>query len=190
MAGYDWPAAEAAITSWISAATGLQPLWAWQLTEYPTSPVCVVDFSRLRPVDRREVRSTFDAGKPNGEEFQVTTHQFYEATMNLTFMTSQNQLLGAVSPHALAARAQTYLQQEAQLEALDAAGLGFVELGDIEKDPELFKNTWRPNAVAEVRFYMSESVVKGIGYIATATVEWTNAPKPALEDMAISTVVP
>ena len=187
---FDWEAAEAKLAAWVSSSTGLQPLWAYQLTEYPDMACVVIDVATMDPADRREQLAAHDGSKPNGEEYQVTTIQHYDVTLNLMAFTSQKNALGSQSPYAVLARAQAYVQQDAVEEDLSSAGLEFMEVGRITKDPELFKNTWRPHAVCEVKFKMAESVVRGYGVINTATVQWTDAPNPALEDMAIETVVP
>lgn len=176
MAAISWPAAHTAVVTWIKAAladvSGLQVVWAYQPgVTYPEPPVVVPFFGALAPIERGSEVQTFDEDADAGEEFTTTLTRHWETTLGIALSTTAANVTGSASPHALVARLLTHLKLPSTLAALQAAGLGFRDEGEIDLEPPpLFKNVWQPTAIFSIRFRLTTSVTESTGYFETAQV--------------------
>ena len=165
-----WPTAEAAIVAWVAGAlsgvSGLTPIWAHQRNPFVVPPpVVVLAISRAAAADRGDAVDYLDLSQV-GQEIELETTRFWLCTLLVEIRTANDDVVGQYSPHALAADLLTALRQESVQEALAIAGVGLVDDdGDIEFEPELFKNTWQPRATFTVRFYVATSRSERTGFI-------------------------
>lgn len=188
MASINWVDAHAAVVSWIKGALSDVPdlavLWGYQSgVPFPAPPVVVPHF--LLPVaeDKGTATEGFDEDAAPGAEVTTTTRRTWLATLVVSLATTNANVTGASSPHALVSILRTYLRDPNVLAALLAAGLAYVDEETIDEPPELFKNTWQPEAWFAVRFRYVVEVTSTTGYFATAemTAAVDGNALPALE---------
>lgn len=182
----DWQRAETAIVSWVrgalaGAVPGLTVAWAYQTNVFAAvvPPAVVLAFSSLAGVDRGEARQFLDENADTGIEIEERTTRYWLATLLVEIRTANVDVTGAVSPHALATQLLTDLRRDDVQEALQLAGLGLVDDGEIEFEPELYQSVWQPRATVPVRFYVATVSTDRTGYLAEYRGEIRSGDQPA-----------
>lgn len=172
----DWSTIEDAVRAWVVAGSGLdeqmiffadQDLPISELA--PRVSIRVGDGAR---VGQSALTHEFDAGQPLGQEVMFTTKQMLEVTVDLQSFAPTTTGAGSTARsimHAVLAS----LSLPSVREALNAAGLGVLEEGSVQRVPQPRSAVYEDRATAAVRLLVQQEATESIGYIADVEVSGT-----------------
>jgi hypothetical protein len=179
-----WSDVEDAIATWLApdpeAPEAIPVDWQNQGGEYLGYPFYSLNILSLVPRGMAEIRKSYDAGQPAGEEIELVARQRLTLTLSLDVCTNEKNVRGQNSPMALAGRATTRLWLPPVRAALRAVGLGHFETGPIQDLTKLFIVNHEGRAKVDLGFHVAEHQAVYVGYFTrvsgTGTVSGRSVP--------------
>lgn len=164
-----WAQLETAFVNWVKASTGLAGA-AVRLSDQnaPSAfpgPSAVVKVGDSHSLGVDEVTHDYDAGRPLGQEIVFSTKGIREVTVSVSFFTPTT--TGNATARAMATQAQDALSLPSQRAALNQAGIGILDLGDVRWVPVVDSGVWYGQAVLELRCVLRQTATEATGYIQT-----------------------
>lgn len=170
----NWEAIEDAIRTWVMGATGYadaQVMFADEHTDAPSGDWITVRIGDLisRAGTPSEVQ-TYDAAQTAGSEVELKNEAPEELIVSIQAFTADTR--GNSSARAVLTKARAGLGLGLYRDALNAAGLGLIDEGNVLWVPQPFGTRIEGRATLDVRFLLVQTASERVGYIAT--VELTN----------------
>jgi hypothetical protein len=157
----DQTAMENALHAWVSAALAFDVIWADQNAPAPAIPARGGRYGTIRltgPFGQgAELASATNLSNPAGQEIEQTVSEQQEWSLSV-------QVYGA-NARAQLAGAKLKLQLPAALEALRAAGVAVVDVGDTQDVSALVGSQIETRALMDVRIRTVDSATERTGYI-------------------------
>ena len=173
-----WSDLETAIVTWVKNSTGLpenQVTLGHQngVSRFPGPAANIVLGEFISEGADDELRWDFDGARPAGTEIHFATSGWRTIVASVTFFTTAT--AGDSTARVLANTAQSALRLPGTRSALNAAGLGVMDEGNVRWIPVLDSGQWYGQAVLDVKFILRQTASEAVGYIATyeATVTVT-----------------
>lgn len=160
-------ALENAVRAWVLTASGLpdgKVVFADQNGVSPVpGPAAVIQFGDIDPIGLDETTHTFDAGRPAGQEVEFTVAGVREVSVQVSFFSSVT--IGDAGARATAAKCQTAVHLPSVRDALNAAGVGVLQVGAVRWVPSVDGARQLGQAVLEARLVLRQTAVERTGYI-------------------------
>lgn len=173
-----WSDLETAIVTWVKNSTGLtdnQVTLGHQngVSRFPGPSANIVLGELVSEGADDELRWDFGGARPAGTEIHFGTSGWRTIVASVTFFSPTT--AGDSTARVQANTAQSALRLPSMRSALNAAGLGVMDEGNVRWIPVLDSGQWYGQAVLEVKFILRQTASEAVGYIATyeATVTVT-----------------
>lgn len=169
----NFEALENAIRAWVQPASGYIDdlvLFGDQDTDAPAGDHILIRVGDLlhRGSTPAVKRSLTAGSPPAGEEITQTVSGARELLVSIQAFTQAT--MGNASAKAVLSKVQAALELPTVREALNAAGLGVQDVGDVTGVPEYFGADLEGRAVLDVRFMLVQTGTEKVGYIQTVEV--------------------
>jgi hypothetical protein len=165
----DWSLVEDAVRAWVLAGSGLAPdLVFFADQDLPTSevqPRISIRIGDGNRVGQAALQHTFDAGQPLGQEIQFAAQQMLEIVVDLQAFAPRT--TGTPTARTVMASVLASLALPSVRDALNAAGLGVLEEGSVQRLPQVRSATNEDRAIASVRLLVKQEATERTGYIAS-----------------------
>lgn len=164
-----WAAVEAAIATWVNAATGLFVIWTGQNNPRPSD-----DFAQLKLLDlplppgQPELVSSYNPAAPSGQEIEFDWRVHGDFTVSINFFSAA--VIGNTAARAVATAARNSMWLESNRAALAAVAVAVVEIGTVRNLTALIDTRYEGRAQLDVRFRACDGASETTGYIATVNV--------------------
>lgn len=158
-----------AMVRWLASATGLEVRLSDQ-----DAPEAATDWCTVRVAESRDDGGTpaksqdYDAGRPPGEELEVTHAQ--KKFLTVTLQSYTREPVGATCATDVLEAAKESLLLEAPRAQLAALGVAVLTKGAVRNLNALGGPKWRGRAVLELEVNVVEAVTERMTYIETADV--------------------
>lgn len=174
MADIDWSDIEDAILAWVKGASGLadgQVIFANQSGTQPQNTYATVRLSTIRRVGAYDDEEwVTNLANPAGQEIELTSNGIRELLVRVQVFAASD--IGDSNPIGILSKVASKVWLSLYLDALEAVGLSPFDVGQVEDLTDVAGSDFEGRASLEVRFYLPETVVEKVGYIAS--VEITN----------------
>lgn len=181
--GSTWADLEQAIRAWVLTATGTVGLpeaavyFADQpMPADPNAPRVTISIDGPYQVGVDGKTWEFDGAAAAGQEIALRTEGNREIVVRLQAFAPT--IVGpGVTARVLMVACQGFLHTDAVREALWAAGVGVLEVGDVVRVPQVVSGRQEDRATLDSRFTLRQEVTERTGYFSTVTIEGTIAPQ-------------
>jgi hypothetical protein len=104
-------------------------------------------------------------------DLSLSFQAFAENTVTYPVITLPAVLPGTngITAVELLGRIQIALDLESVHNALNAAGIAPYEYGTVKRADAVIEDHWEGRALLEMKFYLSDTIVEGVGYVAEVT---------------------
>lgn len=159
----------------VNGATGWTTIWSDQDAPQPAYPYITMRIisGPLKLSEQDDVRQSFDAGQPLGEEIGRSTGGMREITVSIQAFQRQSSSTPSTSAMDALTRLQGALGMATYLTALRTAGLSVVEVGTVQNVSTEVDDSWSDRAAMDVRGRLAASVTERGGYIDTTEISPT-----------------
>lgn len=171
-----WEAIEDAVRAWVLAGSGLAGDYVYFADQdLPTSelaPRVSIRIGDGNRVGQAALQHDYDVGRPLGQELEFKAQQMLEVVVDLQAFAPTTTGAGTTARslmHAVLAA----LALPSVREALNAAGLGVLEEGSVQRVPQVRSAENEDRAVASVRLLVKQQATERIGYIETVETSGT-----------------
>lgn len=165
-----WDAVENAVRAWVLAATGLGESAVYFADQsVPASelaPRIVVRVGDVLQVGTDALSHDYSAARPAGAEIEYTARGPRELVVSLQAFAPTTTGSGNTARSLLAA-CQAALGLPSVRDTLNAAGLGVLQEGNVQRIPGTSSNAPEDRAVLDTRFCLGQTTTERTGYIAT-----------------------
>jgi hypothetical protein len=122
-----------------------------------------------------ELQTDYNAGRPAGQEVQYTAHTPRELVVSVqAFAPVPADGASSISPaRNLLEDCRAALGLPSVRDALNAAGLGVMDAGNVQRIPKVTGATFEDRAVLDVRFNLTVTATEKTGYIASVAGQVT-----------------
>ena len=174
-----WETLEDAVRTWVLAATGLatdRVYFADQ--DLPTSeavPRVSIRLGDLVQIGQDSFDHDYDPGRPAGQEIEIKAKGMRTLAVDLQAFAPTTVGAGTTARSVLAA-AQAALSLPSVRTTLNAAGLGLLEQGTVQRIPSNALSQVEDRATLSVRFCVAQSVTERLGYIETVIPTYGQGP--------------
>jgi hypothetical protein len=152
----DLAAIENALHAWVSTVLGVETIWAGQNAPAPNLTYATIRLTG--PFGQgAEIASSTNLANPAGQEIEQAVSEQQEWSVSV-------QGYGA-NARALLAGATLKLQLPSAIEALRAAGVAVVDVGDTQDVSALVGSQFETRALMDVRIRTVDSATERTGYI-------------------------
>jgi hypothetical protein len=152
----DLAAIENALHAWVSTVLGVETIWAGQNAPAPNLTYATIRLTG--PFGQgAEIASSTNLANPAGQEIEQAVSEQQEWSLSV-------QGYGA-NARALLAGATLKLQLPSAIEALRAAGVAVVDVGDTQDVSALVGSQFETRALMDVRIRTVDSATERTGYI-------------------------
>jgi len=176
----DWESIEDAIYAWLTGdVEGLgaivpEAIWENQNVPQPAYPYAsMLVTSHTKEGGRDEIRTTYDAAQPLGEEIEFLATGPVQFTLALSFHVDPT--AGGNEPagraRALATKAQASLGLLAVLDHLSGAGLSVIAEEGVTDTSVVVNGEWLSRATLDVRLRTASQMTQRLGYIDKVELE-------------------
>ena len=163
-----WDAIEDAVRAWVVATAGIDAdsiYFADQdLPFSEVAPRISIRIGDGNRVGQAALQHDFDAGRPLGEEVEFKAQQMLEVVVDLQAFAPTTTGSGMTARRFLAS-VLAGLALPSVRDALNAAGLGVLEEGSIQRVPQVRSAAHEDRAVASVRMLVKQEATERTGYI-------------------------
>lgn len=179
-----WETLEDAVRTWVVAATGLAANRVYFADQdLPTSeavPRVSIRLGDLVNLGQDSVDHNFDPSRPAGQEIEIVAKGMRTLAVDLQSFAPTTVGSGTTARSVLAA-AQAALSLPSVRTTLNAAGLGLLEQGTVQRIPSNALAQVEDRATLAVRFCVSQSVSERLGYIETVIPTYGGGPVLLME---------
>jgi len=177
-----WSLIEDAIRAWVIAGTGLPQGQVWFADQdIPASeqqPRVTIRIGGTVQRGLDETRHDYDAGRPAGQEIEFSARGMRELTVDLQAFAPTLVGPGATA-RSLLAQAQVAISLPTIRDALNAAGLGVLQEGDIQRVPLVRGGMQEDRATLAVLFAVQVQATERATFIETVVLDQPSDVKPA-----------
>lgn len=181
--GSTWADLEQAIRAWVVLATGTVGLpeaavyFADQpMPADPNAPRVTISIDGPYVVGVDGKTWEFDAGAGAGQEIALRTEGNREIVVRLQAFAPT--IVGpGITARVLLVACQWFLSSDSVRDALMAAGVGVLAIGDVVRLPAVVSGRQEDRATLDSRFSVRQEVTERTGYFSTVTIEPTIAPQ-------------
>lgn len=176
----DWETIEDAIYDWLTGAvegfSAIVPeaIWENQNIPQPAYPYAsLLVTSHTKEGGRDEIRASYDAARPLGQEIELLATGPVQFTLALSFHVdaAQGGNESASRARSLAAKAQASLGLPAVIDHLGAAGLSIVAEEGVVDTSVVINGEWLSRATIDVRLRTASQMTQRLGYIDKVELE-------------------
>lgn len=180
-----WGAVEQALRAWVLAAVTPAPLSlaaanVWLADQAPAldpaAPRVTISIDGPFMVGLDGTTHSYDAGGALGQEIVTKTGGSRELVVKVQAFAPTTVGTG-VTARALAAAAQAYLSTPSVRAALNAAGLGVLQVGDVLRVPVRDNGRPEDRAALDSRFNLRQEVTERTGYFTSLVLDGTVDPQ-------------
>lgn len=174
-----WATLEDAVRTWVVAATGLAAdrvyFSSQDLPISELAPRVSILLGDLVNIGQDSRDHDYDPSRPAGQEIEITAKGMRELVVDLQAFAPLT-VGGGTTARSLLSTAQAVLSLPSIRDALNAAGLGVLEQGNVQRIPQPKNATTEDRATLSVRFAVSQSVSERTGYIETVVASYGRGP--------------
>ena len=174
-----WETLEDAVRTWVVAATGLaadRVYFADQdLPTSEASPRVSIRLGDLVQIGQDSFDHDYDPGRPAGQEIEIKAKGMRTLAVDLQSFAPTTVGAGTTARSVLAA-AQAALSLPSVRTTLNAAGLGLLEQGTVQRIPSNALSQVEDRATLSVRFCVAQSITERTGYIETVVAIYGGGP--------------
>lgn len=160
---------ENAVRAWVRPASGLtedQVYFGRQnVRRGETAARIIILFGDFVPRGVARLDHEYDAGQPNGQEIEYSATETGELTVTLQAFAPDT--VGNATPAELLKKCAGKLRLPSYRDALNAAGLGVLEVLPVQELPQVVSGEWEGGAFLEVRLALVQVETERTGYIET-----------------------
>lgn len=179
-----WATLEDAVRTWVVAATGLAANRVYFADQdLPTSeafPRVSIRLGDLVQIGQDSFDHDYDPGRPAGQEIEIKAKGMRTLAVDLQAFAPTTIGPGTTARSVLA-EAQAALSLPSVRTTLNAAGLGLLEQGTVQRIPSNALAQVEDRATLSVRFAVAQSVTERTGYIETVIPTYGGGPVLLME---------
>lgn len=174
-----WDAVENAVRTWVLAASGLASNRVYfadqDVPAGEAAPRVTIRIGGPVHLGLDAIEQSFDPGQPAGQEILQTARGFRTITVDLQSFAPT--MVGAGDTAlAVMAKIQAALSLPSVRYTLNAAGLGVLQEGNIQRIPQVRQAINEDRATLSVRFCVTQSISERLGYIDSVEVRYGQGP--------------
>lgn len=174
-----WDAIENAVRAWVLPASGLASNRVYfadqDVPATEAAPRVTIRIGGPVHLGIDAIEQSFDPGQPAGQEILQTARGFRTITVDLQSFAPT--MVGAGDTAlAVMAKIQAALSLPSVRYALNAAGLGVLQEGSIQRIPQVRQTINEDRATLSVRFCVTQSISERLGYIESVEVRYGQGP--------------
>lgn len=174
-----WDAIENAVRAWVLPASGLASNRVYfadqDVPATEAAPRVTIRIGGPVHLGIDAIEQSFDPGQPAGQEILQTARGFRTVTVDLQSFAPT--MVGAGDTAlAVMAKIQAALSLPSVRYALNAAGLGVLQEGSIQRIPQVRQTINEDRATLSVRFCVTQSISERLGYIESVEVRYGQGP--------------
>jgi len=179
-----WDAVENAVRTWVLAASGLASNRVYfadqDVPAGEAAPRVTIRIGGPVHLGLDAIEQSFDPGQPAGQEILQTARGFRTITVDLQSFAPT--MVGAGDTAlAVMAKIQAALSLPSVRYTLNAAGLGVLQEGNIQRIPQVRQAINEDRATLSVRFCVTQSIGERLGYIDSVEVRYGGGPLLLME---------
>lgn len=170
-----WEEVETAIVAWVKAGSGLadgKVLLGNQGESSPDGAYIEVKIDGPFPFGQPVVEHFFDGARPAGQELEERTTVSAEITVSLqAFGRYGTDATGSATGRAILAKTQLALELASIRDALNDAGLGLVDKGNVIDLSKTYGADFESRGSLDLRFSLKQSASEFTTYIETVEID-------------------
>lgn len=179
-----WESVENAVRTWVLAASGLASNRVYfadqDVPAAEAAPRVTIRIGGPVHLGLDAIEQSFDPGQAAGQEILQTARGFRTITVDLQSFAPT--MVGAGDTAlAVMAKIQAALSLPSVRYTLNAAGLGVLQEGNIQRIPQVRQAINEDRATLSVRFCVTQSISERLGYIDSVEVRFGGGPVLLLE---------
>jgi hypothetical protein len=159
----DLAAVENALHAWAATALGLQAIWSHSNAAAPATPYGWLTLAGPVGTTNAQVIDETNLANPAGQEIEQTVIQHEEWAFSIEVISGQTS--GAGSARSLLAASALRLQLPSAIDAVRAAGLAVIDVGDTQDLTALFGTKFESRARLTARLRTVNTATEKTGFI-------------------------